>query len=345
MIVDTKYQFGRGLPIEAMARNGQITDGANMATLANYVNMIAARRFKILAQGGNSISGLLSTSATIAAQWHTSPNCGGVEVVLVLGPSTSATAFGSYTFTVDGVAQATRYITGDTGGVSGPNDLVFDHQTFVDGSGDPLAGDTDYEATMTLTNAALLYYIIYERPRNSLDTDTDTAIATDVFAYNAPILDRDVATMVDAMWKLHRRQGAVHFTHQVQLGTPPSEPTTTFINILDGSLAIVGAAAAGFWTIPYRKNRLAGSTVDVVLWAYGEVVAPGAGTGQVKFANSAGTIGTVTGFAGAAEFRSTTGTLDATISTSDLVVVSHRITVADGAEMVTYAAGMYEYLT
>ncbi len=124
MIVDTKYQFGVGIPIESTARNGKIADGANVARLAAYINMIAAQRMKILAFAGNSLALPITNTLTPRVKFHTSPNCGGVEAIMVLGPGTSATAFGAYTWTIGGIAQITRLITGNTGGVNGLNDLV-----------------------------------------------------------------------------------------------------------------------------------------------------------------------------------------------------------------------------
>jgi hypothetical protein len=221
-----------------------------------------------------------------------------------------------------------------------PEDLVIDRQRFVDGGGAPLVGDATYELTSTLSNLTIVAYAIYEIPRTKLDTDNDNLVLpTDVYAVGAPILDRDIAAMTNAVWYMYRRQGPTQFAWTADYAiTPPRNSSLTYANVLDGTTTGWSANAAGFWTIPYRRNRLTGNTVSVVLWTYGRMIANTGGTS--RFVNSAGVLGTISGFTTTPSFRTTTATLDTTL-TSDLVIVTHNGNGVDQIE--TLAAGMYEF--
>ncbi len=345
-IVNTSYQRGYGIPFEWSARNGHITDGLAVSSLASYINMIAARRMHILAQGGAAVTGGLGGSSP-ALQYinaSTSPNIAAVEVLTICTPFAGTLSPANFFWNVNGPGfyqqQARMYIGTNASGAAGPGSVVVLKQRLVDDTGANLIGDTQYSFDVELNAASLLYYVIYEVPRTTLNTATHTAIPTDVFGVGAPILDRDVATMTDAMWKIYRRQGSPCFTWAEDLGIGASRAGTTYANILSGSTAGYSSSAAGFWTIPYRKNRMTGSTVNVVLWATGFV---SAGTGgRVRFSNSSGVIGTITGYTTAKLQRSTTATLDAT-QTSDLVTV--EISDSGLNTMNCQTAGMYEYMT
>ena len=335
----------QGNPPDRFARNGDLTDGVKMNQLAGAINSLSARRLHVLAQGGNGMAMTSAGSVDIGAcKFHTSPNCAGVEVMMVLGRSTSATLLGSYQWTVGGVAQASRYMGGSTAGTNGPDDLVVDKQRFVDGSGNQLAGDTDYTATFnTSASIAAAAYVIYEVPRSTVVTGSavQSVLGYDIFGHGNPILDRDISRLTDAMWLMYRRQGAHQFSFAAVTTLIPTQTGTTPKNICDDATTGYGANAAGFWTIPRRKNRLAGTVVNVALWARSECTTS---DGVVRFSNSAGVIGSITGIA-AVGFYSTTATLDATLSTSDLVIVEH-FSAANAAGVVnTYSAGIYEYLT
>lgn len=346
-ILDTTvYQPGFGLQADRICRNGKLTDGVKVNQLSDFINTIASRRLHVLAQGGCGTGTFLSSSGNnVLVKAHTSPNCGGVQVWMICGRSTSATTMGSYTWQVDATAQQTRYLGGSTAGTNGPDDLVCDGQRFQI-AGAELSGDTVYEFRLSVSSTvSVLFYCIYEVPRTSLDLALHTAAnwGRGVFDYGAPILDSNLSSLTDTLWKMYRRQGVNQILYGSTTGTAASQTGTTWKNILDGSTSGFSSSAAGFWTIPYRKNRLAGTTVDVVLWAYGGTnVMSG---GEVRFVNSAGTIGTITGFVDTIdEFRTQTATLDATISTSDLVIIEHRHSNAGDLQR-TFSAGIYEFLT
>jgi hypothetical protein len=349
-ILNVTYQQGYGLIHEGVARNGRPTNGFGLASLANYINMISARRLHVLGQGGGTIAAGFAGGAGLTGRGtlrcHTSPNCAGVECLMVFAPSTSTTVFDSYIWTVGNVTaaetygQSTRYLAGNGAGASGPNDIIVDRQRFKKTSGADIPGDVDLNLDLE-ASGFLIYYIVYEVQQTSLDTSSHTCVPLDVFHIGAPILDRDIADLQDTIWTLYKRQGVTEFSWQApDAGSEPSQTGTTYKNILDASTAGYSSSAAGFWTVPYRKNRLAGTTVDVVLWATGAV---NTGTGgRVRFSNSAGVIGTITGYTTSRTTRTTTATLDATLTSSDLVIVEHSDSA--GNTMTTMAAGMIDYL-
>jgi hypothetical protein len=352
-IIDSHPPQPAGLIQRYVAGNQRITDSFRLADLATFTNMLAGRRFHVLGSGGQSIGVQIAGPSQIATtRFHTSPNCGGVEVMMVVGRGNSNTVFGNFAWTLsDGagaaniVTTATHRVGGSTAATAGPNEITVERIRIVDAAGAELAGDTEYTLSITgvSINLSILSFMIYEVPRTTLDTSTHTAISPDVFGVGSPILDRDVADIVDALWTIYTRQGVSQIYWSDLTGNNPSTTGTTWVNILDASTAGYSANAAGFWTIPYNKGRLVTSgTVDVKLWAIANVT-PG-GTAEVRFTGSGGLIGTVTGMTteGATGVASSTATatLDTTL-TSDLVVVEYRNSLAaNGASL--RACGMYE---
>lgn len=328
-----------GLTEIAMARQGGVTDSFGINSIAGYVNHIAARRMHVLAQGGNSVGNYAGSGLSIGGSFHTSPNCNRVEALMIAGRSTSGTVLGSSRWSIGATfITPTVYTSGSVAGTVGPQDLSVSRTRMLDAGAD-LVGNTTYTWGLETgaTPISVLYFVIYEVPRESLNQSTDTAVPLDVFQVGAPILDRDIADVTDALWTLYKRQGIPQFNFAHVSGTAPSA-NATFKNVLDATTTGFASTAAGYYTIPYRKNRMTKTTLDVVLWTVA-VVAAGA-DGQVKFTNSAGTIGTITGI-GAATTYTTTATIDASTSGSQLVVVEHK---SAASTITTIAAGMYELI-
>ena len=326
-----------GLPTLKVARNGAVTDGAALARVGALTNTLMTRRMHPLLYGGNSIGNYPPSGLIIGGVFHTSPYCDRVEVMMIAGRSTSATVSGHSEWAINGVQCADSFIGGSISGTTGPQDLSVVRVRLTE-SGADLVGDTDYEFTLTAgaTPISILWFCVYEVPRDFIDTAAG-ATPLDVFQVGAPILDRDIGSLTDALWTIHARSGNPQFAFMHTSGTAPSA-TTTYKNILDGSTTGYSAAAAGYWTFPYRKNRHTSSTTDVVLWAVSIVDGTGLG-GTVRFTNAAGTIGTLTIVNGVT--ATATATIDATMSGSQLVVVEHKSTANT---ITTIAAGMYELI-
>lgn len=326
-----------GLITFKVARNGAVTDGASLARVGALTNTLMTRRMHPLLYGGNSIGNYPPSGLTIGGAFHTSPYCDRVECMMIAGRSTSATISGHSRFGINAAFVADTFIGGSISGTTGPQDLSVVRVRLTDGGSD-LVGDTDYEFSLEAgsTPISILWFCVYEVPRDFIAT-AEGATPLDVFQVGAPILDRDIASVSNALWTMHARSGNPQFAFAHSASSAPTA-TTTYKNILDGSTTGYASNAAGYWTFPYRKNRYASSTADVVLWAVSAVSGTGLG-GTVRFTNAAGTIGTLTIVNGSV--ATATATIDATTSGSQLVVVEHKSTANT---ITTIAAGMYELI-
>lgn len=328
-----------------LGANGRVTSGPAQARIANFVNMLVGRRCKVLMSRYNGV-GTASTKFQdgCEGQFRTSAYPSNVFAVVLLTRTNSATVHGTCTWTVGppgaGVAQATQYVGGNTTASDAPNDLFIISQVFVDGSGDPLAGSTAYNTSMALggTNIAVVGMIIYELPSGTLDTSV-SGLSCDVSSVGSPVLDRDLAAITDRLWAYYC-DGGTHHIRWLSVGGGRPRTSATYANVLDGSTAGYSAAAAGHWTWPYRRSTLAGTTVPVTLWVMASTNV--GSTGRVRFVNSAGTIGTITGIGTTKQIYSTTATLDATL-TSDLVITEHSDSAAN--TITTYGFGCYDLTT
>jgi hypothetical protein len=349
-VIDVSYQRGSGLPFERVARNGGLTSGMGMARLTDYINTLGGRRMHILAQGGDGLNTAAASTSQVraCARFQTSPNCAGVEALVVVGQSSSTTVLGGYTFSVNEVGsalvnQGTRYLGGNATGVVGPSDIVVDRLRFKIGGSD-LIGDASFNMICTIASGMqLIYFVVYEVQQTTLDTTSGyVAPAPDVFGHGSPILDRDIGQTAAALWTNWKHRGTPQFVWTNTSNSALGGVTitgTTYTNILSASTAGYSANAAGFWTIPYRKSRMTGTTVPVIIWA--DVLA--SGNGQLRVSNSSGVIGTVSSM-GIGTY-SAIASLDATISTSDLVIVEARDSVNPPDVIVVRGCGMYEYQT
>lgn len=347
-IVKNTDPWSAGLRSQSMARNGKYTSGANAALVADMVNMLSGRRMHMLAAAGSHASALFPGTGTMRAYIHTSPNIAGVEAIVIVTRKSTGASHGAFQWTVDSYANPVRYVAGGSGAAATPSSLAFERvRLVIDSSNTNLAGDTAYSISCNLnagSTGALECHgmMVYEVTRKQMDSNTHTCVPSDVFKAGSPILDRDIEDLTASLWTIYRRQGPTQFNWTDTENSPPTQTGSTWKNILSGSTAGWASTDRGFWTIPYRKGRLISSgTVAVRCWARA-AVNTGSG-GRVRFINSAGTIATITGFGTSASVITADATLDATISTSDLVVVEHSDST--GNTVTTYAAGMYEYLT
>lgn len=344
-IVNVPHVPLKGLKHLHYGRIDQITDGPWMAGFASFVNMLTGRRQKLLYSKFEACIEdrfLDSSVSRCNHMFRTSPYTGGVQCVALLRRLYSTSAQGEYTWTVNGVAQPTMYAGAENVMTfDGPDMIFMQSQTFVDGSGDPLAGNTVYEASLSVTSGLVLGVCVFETWKSQLVTGTG-GVPLDVYAVGSPVLDRDIASLTDQLWTLYCQQGTHHirWSHGGAGAADPTRTGTTWENVLDGTTTGYGANAAGHWVYPYRRNTLAGSTVAVTFWTYAS--SSSGTTGQVRFVNNDGTIATITGI-GALDWYSTTGVFDTTL-TEDLVIVEMNNTnVAATTTVRDY--GCYEYTT
>lgn len=325
---------------EACRQNG-LTSAHGMTMIADYVNTLTSQRMHVLAQGGSSIGAYPNSGLIVGGYFHTSPNCKRVQAILVCGRSASNTVLGKASWAINGTTCDNVYVAGSVSGTTGPQDFTVAHSRMATGGifGADLTADTTYQWTLTTGAVALsvAYFLIFEVPADQVDPTADLAISHDVFQVGAPILDRDIGKVGDSLWTLYKRSGNPQFSWSHLVGTAPTA-NATFKNVLDATTTGYSSSASGFWTIPYRKNRFGSTMLDVLLWCVSSMSA--GADGQVKFTNGAGTIGTITGITGSNVFT-TTATIDASTSGSQLVVVEHQ---SAANTITTIAAGMYELI-
>lgn len=357
IIVGVNRAYASGVSPLAIGRQGAITDGFAVASLTGYINHLLARRMHVLAQGGNAAvsAGLPSSGQNGVVRFHTSPNCKRVYMSAICARSGSNTVLGSFNWNVFSSTGTglggldTIYVGGASGSAASPNDLSIHTQRVAIANVD-LSPDTTYGMRLTgaSTNVQLLYFVVYELPRSTVDTTTDTAIPLHPFQVGAPILDRDIGDLTDSLWTMYKRGGPMQGVYSDITATPVTSVGTTWTNIMDGSTTGFAAGAAGLRTIPYRKNRATGTTLDVVFWSNTQALGAAA-TAEIRFVNSSGTIASMTGLDGSLGatgmvLHTTSGTLDATLATSDLVIAEQRNATA-GQGVTTTAFGIYEFLT
>lgn len=312
-------------------RNGAITSGPAMAGFAGMVNMLTGRRKKMLFAKVKPGYAGVTAGTLMRCRFFTSRHATSVTVLMILAKSNGVG--GAYFWTVDGVSQGSKSVGAQAAAPAGPSDVFTATHTFRTGGGANLTGGALHEARLdTSGTVRVLGAIIFEQQAGILST-TDYGIPVDAYDVGAPVTGASLNAIIEQLWVLYKESGA----HQIfwsddTAGAAAPTAVATYKNILDASTAGWAAGAAGFWTYPYRKHRLTGTTVDVTLWCYASAT-----TGSVRFSNSAGVIGTITGIA-AAGFYSATATLDATL-TSDLVIVEHKDTAGT---ITTQSAGMYE---
>jgi hypothetical protein len=339
-IVPVGTTIGGYLAHDKIARGDSIPDAGRVRLLAGRINTLLGRRFKRLWQKsgpGFSTYSAAGSATTWRGLFHTSPNIKGVRVEMILRGSDSVGSDRYYEWTVGGVAQRRRRVVTDTTATTAANfQLRFDSQEFVDGSGDPLAGDTQYEFSLTVNDGCrVIGATIYELKRDVLDTDLHVAVRTDPLAIGSPVLAREIEDLHNGAWSVWQKQGPVHVAWSNDDVTPPTRTGSTYANVIDASTAGYSASAAGQWHYTTDHGRYSADTVPCVFWCYASVNA-GAG-GRVRFTDSGGTMATITGIGTTPQIYTTTATIACRDS---LVVVEHSD--AGVNTITTHAAGFYE---
>jgi hypothetical protein len=318
-------------------RNGAVTHGPQMAHVAGLLNTIALRRGKVLLSKYTYLGNFPTPPTTFFGRFYCSPYVTGVQVTMLIGDAGTPAA-SNYTWTVDGVSQRPHTVTSTITPSPGPSAYTTHTLKFVDGSGDPLApGVHDVSCTIAGVAAAVTGFVIYETCSNNGETGVNALDPTQ-FSVGSPVTGANLSGMTDYAWLLHRQQ-STHQIHWTDNGLGSTQTGTTYKNILDGTTTGYASTAAGFWAYPFRQSTFNGTTVPVTMWCYASSTGT---TGRVRFSNSAGVIGTITGI-GAANFYSTTGSLLAA-NGDDLIVVEHS-EAAGGSTITTQGAGMYNLTT
>jgi len=340
-IVPVARPYRIGLP--HYARNRATVHGLHFAQAAAAVNMCSGRRKKVHAQQWIKPSNMTTsaTARTVSRGYlRTSPDVLEVRCRMMVAPTAaSLTVPGTAIWTVNGVAQSTINLPGIvTSKGTDPETWFVVDQVFVDGSGDPLAGNTAMEFSLALDDGARVFgWTVYETQFTELDTASHQAVLVDPFGDGADILDRDLSDLVETMYTLWKQQAGVQIFWSVADATAITQNSTTYKNVLDAATTGWASTAAGFYVHPYKRGTLTSSSDPVTLWA---IANTSAGTGNVRFTTSAGTLGTISSIGTTLQAYTTTADLNSA-NTSDLVVVEVNNNAANTTSF--YACGMIEY--
>ncbi len=327
------------------ARNACIPDAEQVLKLAYRTNAIAGRRFKRLWSKfipGTDAYSAVGASTLWRGVFHTSPNVGDVRVQVIARGSENLGTAHYYEWTVGGVPQGRRYVIVDET-LSGPTDYYYgatlrlSKQRFVDGAGEPLAGNTQYEFSLEVNDGCrVVGATIYEATRSQLDTDIHTAVRVDPLAVGSPVLSREIADMHHAAWHIWQKQGPVHVAWSNEDITPPTQTGTTYRNLIDATTTGYSASASGQWLHGAGHHRFFTNTMSCLFWCYASTDA--GSNGRVRFTGSSGTLATITGIGTTPQIYSTVLNITAADS---LVVLEHSNSNA-GQTTTTHAAGFYE---
>lgn len=337
---------GSGYSHVRVARNESIPDGFGLSVLAGQANMILGRRKKVLwshANIGTDPRAIhTATGIVYAGRFYTSPNPRAVKVRMLVIDSTAAGADPYLQWTVGGVAQpAISIAAGPAAPTATPSGLRVIDRTFIDGSGNDLAGATAYDFKVEATDgASICGATIYEVVNAEFDTTYHTCVPTDVYAVGAKILDRDITALIEKIWTAYKQQGTHHVRWSNEDTSPRARNSATYENVIDGATTGYAATAAGFPYYPYRRGRQTTTTVPCVFWAYASTNA--GSTGRVRFTDGGGTLATITGIGTTLQVYTTTGTIDST-QTRRLCVIEHSDSTPN--TITTRAAGFYELTT
>lgn len=321
------------------------TQGATL--LADYANMLAGRRRKVLVQHSVPLNDAAGAAPAIAQQclFRTSPGVTKVRCTMVCGPAdTTGTERPSITWTVGGVAQTTIYVNRKNSGTVIPDELFVVEQDWT------LASDTQYAAYCTMADyARILSVCIWEPTSGTLTTvpsnlTSDNAIHPPAYAFGQPVTDVGIQDFQDRVNGLWRRQGSAMAAWNDSDGSGALATTSaTLVNVFDNSFTAWDAAAPGLWTYPANCGSLESDNVPVTCWVYAGFLLGGS-TGEVSFRVNGATLATISGISG--DFitvATATGNLDAG-EASQKVDVLYRRTSGAGS-FFFLACGIYQHVT
>ncbi len=331
---------------DKLGRNAALPDAESMVRLATRTNAILGRRFKRLwsKNGPGQTSYMAAGSATTwRGVFHTSPNVRSVRVQVIHQCAGVNPALGTdhyYQFTVGGVAQRRRNVGTDgydQSTASFLDHLRYDTGTFYDGAGNQLAGNTQYEFSLTVNDGCRIVGVtIYECRALSLDTDTQTAVRYDTMAVGTPVLASHLEDLHNGAWLAWQKQGPVHVAWSTEDTGPPVRTGATYENVIDGATTGYAATAAGQWAYMDGHGSFSSATVPCVFWCHANTDV--GATGRVRFIGSGGVLATITGIGTTAQIY----TVTATVAAIDTLVVIEHSNATGGQSITTRAAGFYE---
>lgn len=341
------------------ASNGIMPSGPGVRAIADYVNMLNARRGRCYYSYTNKLlftgfPGSAVDNFTHRFAFHTGPlatklrfvGCIYKGSVNGLDPSDS---FGYWVLRtgLTGAGTTTTQASMYASSVGAADIYAADNFADVRQDIDVLP-DTDYRLEFHQINRfAIVSLSCYEVTRSLLDTTTDTnMIDTSAIRNLAPITDATTASILTASEKLWKRGGHPLFYFGVSDGGGFGLVSLTDKNIFNTAITAPATDTPGFpINVPYAGSR-DGSTVGVVFWLHAWI-APSPNSATVKFLDQAGnTLATIavpfTGTAGGDWYSTTANLTDASGATpTTRVEVYGSVT---GGTLTWTAVGAFMYV-
>jgi hypothetical protein len=344
--------FGYPLRLDHLryARNGSIPQYLFARRASGGLNHVLAHKRKTFARWGAVTSGAMMAGATgTQTIWRFRCRTGhaATHMAFVVGFVGASLGNGGadqkFEIDVTVAGGATTTVTvrpGDLVRTASAPGLINERrvETAVD-------ADTTYEVACRKVNGCrVAYFLAYEKASREVDEDVDFYVELEGGLFE-PVTDRIRERLLNYadVWKAN----GSHLLSWLGTrdGTSPTESGTAWVNVIDGN-ATISASTAGFYlgdgTITLEEwCRLSDNkTVDVVLAAHGSCA--GGSTGEVRLANSGGTLCSLTGISTTSQWYSTTTTISAldTVSKADL---QFRV-AAGGSTLTLNAVSLYCYL-
>ena len=280
-------------PVVEGVRNGVAPPALAFRHAAERANALLARRGRVHFRKAISATAAHS-SGTAADTWATCLHTGlaalELEVRMVLAPVALTAAAEPnpnlyWTTTPTGgapTAQATVYYHRRDTATVVPDLLTHVSQTWT------VTPDTEYLAVLKQEGVRVVACTIYERPRDSLDTASDTCVDPTPFAEGLPIHATQVSPLLTVTRDLWKRHGTPVFAWSRDSTTSQSTTSLTLVNVLDTGVSAWSSTSPGFvWPTRYH-GRLESDGVPVTAWAY--CSCGGAATITVRFTDGTTTI-------------------------------------------------------
>lgn len=347
-------------PVVLGARNGVMPPAPCMSDLSYLVNLILAKRPKVLFHEWINEADCYDTTTqadTWRFMWRSGPNGTRVRCRMILAPveDTEVNAPDPRVFwtTDDGTtatAQATIYSNVRVSASTiDPDEWIVVQQDWT-----AITADTLFRATLTqVDRLRVLSCTVWELPDSAYDTASDVVINPKGFNTNQGIYDRDLNDLVATLTTLWKQQGTVFFNWTRPSTAAITTINTSYVNVVDTGTTAWAAASEGFYSYPQYHGALetfnSGTnreTVPIVFWAY-LAISDAAQTVTVALVDSNNTtaspIATVTRTgATSAAFVTATASWSAPSNASMKLDVYFKTSDA-GATASVYAAGCFMY--
>mgnify|MGYP001598549564 CR=1 FL=1 len=300
-----------GINPASFMTNGRMCTANASVMLADYVNMLAGRRLKVLvAQSlpAGQVVGETGSRLTWYFRFHTSPGVEQIRVAMIIAPADTAIDDAAeeplvlwlyQTMNPLGTLRNGATISTNkrkpTAANTFPNDYLIREDIWTT----DITGDTDYQCILQLDDfARLLSFVVYEQQNELMNVDgaapftADNAVMTNLYTVGGEVTDLGIGDLWNTAYKIHKRQGARILTWSAFNTNLLTTTSATFVNVFDSAFTAWDANAPGAWCWPYKKGTYNSNNVPVKLLAHGNVT--GGGTGTIEWRVNGTTIGSTT---------------------------------------------------